>query len=44
MTLTVYCATHLLVGRDFSENNPGVASLALAVGSTAGRLGCEASS
>ena len=32
------------IGRDFSENTPGVATFALAVGSLAGWLGHEASS
>ena len=38
-----YTATHQVVGRDFSENIPAVASFALAVGSSAGWLGHEAS-
>ena len=37
-----YITTHQVVGRDFSENMPAVASLALAVGSSAGWLGHEA--
>ena len=40
----IYSVTHQLVGWDFSENTPGVASFALAVGSSAGWLGHEASS
>ena len=39
-----YWASLQLIGRDFSENIPGVASLALAVGLLAGWLGHEASS
>ena len=39
-----YWASQQLVGLGFSENNPGVASLASAVGSMAGWLGYEATS
>ena len=39
-----YWAVRQLIGRDFSENIPGVASFALAVGSSADWLGHEASS
>ena len=39
----VYWAVRQLIGRDFLENIPGVASFALAVGSLADWLGHEAS-
>ena len=39
-----YWAVWQVIGRDFSENTPGVASLALAVGSSAGWLVHDASS
>ena len=39
-----YWASQQVIGRDFSENYPGVATLALAVGSRAGWLGYEGSS
>ena len=44
MGLLTYWAVRQLVGRDFSENIPGVASFAVAVGSLADWLGHEASS
>ena len=39
-----YWASQQVIGRDFSENYPGEATLALAVGSRAGWLGYEGSS
>ena len=39
-----YWAVRKLIGRDFSENIPGVASFAFAVGSSADWLGHKASS
>ena len=40
----MYTAGHPVGGRDFLENIPGVVSFALAVGSSAGWLGHDASS
>ena len=40
----VYWASQQVIGRDFSENYPGVATLASAVGSRAGWLGYEGTS
>ena len=39
-----YWASQQVIGGDFSENYPGVATLALAVGISAGWLGYEGSS
>ena len=43
-TILSYWASQQVIGIDFSENYPGVATLALAVGSRAGWVGYEGSS
>ena len=44
MSRKLYLAVRQVIGRYFSENIPGIASFALAVGSSADWLGHEASS